>query len=34
MKDFTTGWFDTQQGNLQAKCNARITRNFKEIKDN
>ena len=32
MKDFTTGWFDTQQENLQAKCNARITRNFKEIR--
>ena len=32
MKDFTTGWFDTQQENLQAKCNARVSRNFKEIR--
>lgn len=32
MKDFTTGWFDTQQENLQAKCNARVNRNFKEIR--
>lgn len=32
MKDFTTGWFDTQQANLQAKCNARVSRNFKEIR--
>ena len=32
MKDFTTGWFDTQQENLQAKCNARDSRNFKEIR--
>jgi hypothetical protein len=32
MQDFTTGWFDTKQTNLQAKCNARITRNFKEIR--
>ena len=32
MNDFTTGWFDTQQENLQAKCNARVSRNFKEIR--
>lgn len=32
MQDFTTGWFDTEQSNLQAKCNARVSRNFKEIR--
>lgn len=32
MKDFTTGWFDTQQSNLQARCDARVTRSFKEVR--
>lgn len=32
MQDFTTGWFDTKQTNLQAKCNVRVTRNFKEVR--
>ena len=32
MREFTTGWFDTLQNNLQAKCNARVSRNFKEVR--
>ncbi len=32
MKDFTTGWFDTLQSTIQAKCNARVSRNFKEVR--
>lgn len=32
MRDFTTGWFDTQQSTIQAKCTARVTRSFQEIR--
>lgn len=32
MQDFTTGWFDTQNSIIQAKCNVRVTRNFKEVR--
>ena len=32
MQEFTTGWFDTQNSIIQAKCNARVTRNFKEVR--
>lgn len=32
MKDFTTGWFDTNQANIMAKCNARVSRMYKEIR--
>ena len=32
MQEFTTGWFDTLQTNLRACCNARVTRNFREVR--
>lgn len=32
MEDFTTDWFDTTQPQLEAKCNARVTRTYKEIR--
>lgn len=32
MQDFATTWFDTQQSNLQAKCTARVSRSFKEVR--
>lgn len=32
MQEFSTGWFDTKNSIIQAKCNARITRNFKEVR--
>lgn len=32
MKYFSTGWFDTLQSNIEANCNARVTRNFKEVR--
>ena len=32
MKEFDTGWFMTDQPNLQAKCVARVSRNFQEVR--
>ena len=32
MQEFTTGWFDTEQAHLRAKCDARVARTFNDIR--
>ena len=32
MREFSTGWFSTLNSKIEAKCNARVTRNYQEIR--
>lgn len=32
MQEFSTEWFDTEQTNLQARCYARVMRDFREVR--
>ena len=32
MAEFMTGWFDTSNSIIQAKCSAKVTRNYKEVR--